>query len=653
VPADDPVAVAWRERHIDTPGQGYLLVDGDGVVLRADAEAARLTGRAVDGLCGKPAADALSVTGGRTLGDVLAETRTGGLGSFVAACGTGAVPMTANCVRTSPPGEAFTLFMVSIREGEQVERAAFVSSGPVGLQFTFDQMAVGIVMAGLDGSVLVINQAMRQMIGSGDYGVRCIHADDMDATIMAIIPCIRGERDGYAMDKRLLHADGSTVWVHEKLTMVRDTDGRALHYFSQFIDITERKLAEQQLVEREAQVKFLSDGLPVALIEVGADRAIRNGNAVLADLLGGDPVGRDVRDVIHPDDLGTLTHLTEAGGDDIVAEFRVRRLDGDLRWVRNHSRMHRDPGSDFVSSIGTWTDITEEVRMRIVSRQFGEVLESIPDVVAVSDPDGRIQYLNQAGRALVGAEGELPAGLRLDAVVADNGDTAVLGAALGQAVRDGWWTGELDLAGGDARHVSATITAHAGAEDDAPFLSVLTRDITALKRAEAALRRQATTDALTGLRNRAGFFDRLVAALDRATVNDVSVGLLFVDLDRFKPVNDRLGHDAGDQLLVQVAARLQAAVRTTDSVARLGGDEFVVILEPLGEPAEAESVGGRLLAALAEPYVLDAGTAAISASLGLAISDRSSTAQALLTRADGALYRAKADGRSRLAVAPA
>jgi diguanylate cyclase (GGDEF)-like protein len=167
------------------------------------------------------------------------------------------------------------------------------------------------------------------------------------------------------------------------------------------------------------------------------------------------------------------------------------------------------------------------------------------------------------------------------------------------------------------------------------------------------VRHQAGHDSLTGLPNARRIEDLSVAALSNARRHGYGLAVLFVDLDLFKEVNDRLGHHAGDQLLVEVASRLRSAVRAGDTVARLGGDEFAVLLPHVVDSAEAEAVARRILDVLGEPLSGPWGQAEVSASIGIAVSpDATGTFETLLRWADGAMYVAKADGRAtyRLAV---
>ena len=154
-------------------------------------------------------------------------------------------------------------------------------------------------------------------------------------------------------------------------------------------------------------------------------------------------------------------------------------------------------------------------------------------------------------------------------------------------------------------------------------------------------------DALTGLPNRALLFDRIEHALRAASRNEGALAIFFVDLDGFKAINDRLGHDAGDQLLVAVSARLREAVRDADTVARLGGDEFVVLCVGLDGVHRPEIVADRIIASLSRPFTLSGEEASISASVGIAAAGGSDGPRDLLFRADVAMYTAKQSGPGR------
>jgi two-component system CheB/CheR fusion protein len=217
------------------------------------------------------------------------------------------------------------------------------------------------------------------------------------------------------------------------------------------------------------------------------------------------------------------------------------------------------------------------------------------------------------------------------------------------------WMGELEMYAADGGVISIwqSLAPQLDVEGQLVSISAVGRDLTDRKRREADLTHRATHDMLTGLPNRALLLDRLHQAVDLVRSSAAGeVAVLFIDLDRFKTVNDELGHDAGDELLRVVAERLAGALRTVDVVARLGGDEFVVLCPGLGR-AEAEDVALRLLDALSSsPVDIGGRQVEVTASVGLTVTtgSRDHHAEGLLREADVAMYQAKAQGRNRFEV---
>jgi diguanylate cyclase (GGDEF)-like protein/PAS domain S-box-containing protein len=174
------------------------------------------------------------------------------------------------------------------------------------------------------------------------------------------------------------------------------------------------------------------------------------------------------------------------------------------------------------------------------------------------------------------------------------------------------------------------------------------RDITARKESEERIRRSANHDFLTDLPNRSLFRERLEHEIKHSARTGLPLALLFIDLDLFKEVNDRLGHAAGDQMLQEVAHRINACVRETDTVARLGGDEFIVILTDITRPDHIESIAAEILAELRKPFALDAGAARIACSIGITVyPGHGASADELVRNADEAMYASKNAGRDR------
>jgi len=213
---------------------------------------------------------------------------------------------------------------------------------------------------------------------------------------------------------------------------------------------------------------------------------------------------------------------------------------------------------------------------------------------------------------------------------------------------------DFDIAAGGERrrHVRASYVPDVDADGRVRGVYGLIHDVTEVRQVEAELRRLSEFDSLTGLANRKRLGDKLAEAIARSERSGETMALLFIDMDRFKAVNDTLGHRGGDLVLQEFARRLKACVRQTDTVARLAGDEFVIVLEMLHADSEATVVAEKIIREMRPAFVVMGRTPQLSASIGIAVRQSGETdGEALLRRADTALYAAKAAGRGSYQVA--
>jgi diguanylate cyclase (GGDEF)-like protein/PAS domain S-box-containing protein len=297
----------------------------------------------------------------------------------------------------------------------------------------------------------------------------------------------------------------------------------------------------------------------------------------------------------------------------------------------------------------------EASSIRTSERRFRGLVQNASDMILICDAPGTITYQSPAAET---TWGYVEAGLLGEPVATFTHPEDQ------PALRDLW--GQLQHAAADAtdamtRTIELRFRDYGGVWRHADFfvtnllhdpavqgLVITVRDTTERKTFERQLTQQAFYDALTGLPNRVLFGDRLAQALVRAGRRRDAVGLLFLDLDNFKLINDSLGHQVGDQLLVEAAARLRACVRDQDTVARLGGDEFVVVLELLGGEDDALPAAKAIVHQFSRPFVLDGREVVVTVSIGIAVSNAGlEQAEILLRNADVAMYRAKSDGRAR------
>jgi diguanylate cyclase (GGDEF)-like protein/PAS domain S-box-containing protein len=296
------------------------------------------------------------------------------------------------------------------------------------------------------------------------------------------------------------------------------------------------------------------------------------------------------------------------------------------------------------------TDITQE-RARMDELELAsKVVETTADAIVISDADDRVVMVNAAFTKLTGYDAQEIVGKILAESPFRPIDVAESAARMDRQLRDGFVTAEVSRVRKDGTPLSLWVTASSVRNADGTVrnnVRVFT-DISLLKETQHKLEQLASFDSLTEVPNRRLLHDRLEQATHRARRNKKEMAVMFIDLDGFKKVNDALGHDVGDLLLQQVALRLQNCIRLSDSIGRLGGDEFAIILEDTRQPADAMTVGERILAAFALPFILDGHRVAATASIGIAIYPEDGMEPAeLLKNADVAMYRAKQAGRKQ------
>ncbi len=281
-----------------------------------------------------------------------------------------------------------------------------------------------------------------------------------------------------------------------------------------------------------------------------------------------------------------------------------------------------------------------------VERELRTLLESSPDPMTRFDHDLRLTYANPAALELLASTPELVLGRHSGELGHPPAFTHVLRRVLENH------TGtdiEYELDSDNGRlFLQSRVVAEVDSNGEISGVLVVTRDLSDRKRAEDALAEQAVRDPLTGLANRTLLTERLNQALRRLDGTPGRLAVLFLDLDRFKVVNDSLGHSAGDALLVEVAARLRRCARRGDTVARFGGDEFVVLCDQLSDRDDAAFIATRVVQALAQPFSYQGNDIYPTASIGIALADGTgSSAEILIRDADAAMYQAKEGGRGR------
>ncbi|WP_343036059.1 bifunctional diguanylate cyclase/phosphodiesterase [Aromatoleum toluvorans] len=355
-------------------------------------------------------------------------------------------------------------------------------------------------------------------------------------------------------------------------------------------------------------------------------------------------------EAVHVEDRAAVRQAWKRviAGEAFDIEHRVV-LDGEVRWVREIAERIRLPGEP-LRCVGTVEDITVRRLTEARMREAMVVFSASSQGIMTMDAEGTITSVNPAFCRITGYSAKEVIG-RQSTVFRSERQEDAFHEAMWSALRSvGEWEGEIwnRRRSGESYPQWLTMSAVRGEGGDIVEYVALFSDITERKQHEDEIWRQANFDALTGLANRSLLYDRLDRALAQARRKGCRAGLLFLDLDGFKWVNDTLGHDVGDELLVEVARRLQGCVREQDTVARLGGDEFTIVVGELRDTEDLRTVGDKVLGVLAEPIVLAGSRHQISGSMGITVyPDDGEDVQSLLRNADIAMYKSKQNGKNR------
>jgi diguanylate cyclase (GGDEF)-like protein/PAS domain S-box-containing protein len=291
-------------------------------------------------------------------------------------------------------------------------------------------------------------------------------------------------------------------------------------------------------------------------------------------------------------------------------------------------------------------ELSEEVTRRNSETYFRTLVMNTSDVILIVDEEDRIRYASPSAGPVLGGD---PVGVQIADVIHPVDRRRLI--ELMSAIRSGKGLEQgQDFRALDRRRTEVTLELHCRdlrADQTVAGLVITMRDVTERRSLERELTHQAFHDSLTGLANRVLFADRLEHALARGARDGSVVGVLFIDLDDFKIVNDTLGHAVGDQLLMAVADRISGALRADDTAARLGGDEFAALVENVQDPGAVEETATRILNALTEPIMVDGEALQAVASIGITTTPEADTAAELLRQADLALYVAKGAGKNQ------
>jgi len=442
-----------------------------------------------------------------------------------------------------------------------------------------------------------------------------------------------------------------TFEVHYSPTF--DQDDRVETVIGLAINISERKQAEIALIQSESNFRALTENANVGILVNHRGKHVF-ANSRLLDMLGytADEIRKTgVKELVHPQEY-----------DKVMARFRDR-LNGQSAPSVYETVFVTKSGQavpvELTAAKTTWQgepaglvmlqDIRERLRTETQMRIQSSALEQTADTVMITDRSGVIEYVNLGFEKATGYDRDEAIGQKPSLM-----KSGKQGAGFYKKLWDTILAGEVfsDVfinrrKDGSLYYEEKTITPLKDAAGEITNFVATGRDVTERMQTQERLQHMAQHDALTELPNRLLFIDRLKQALARARWHERLVAVLFVDMDRFKNINDTLGHEIGDQLLQALAGRLATGVREGDTVARFGGDEFVILLDDVASEKDIGAVAQKVLEALAPPFIIDSQSLYVTASIGVSLfpNDGEDTGT-LIKNADIAMYRAKDLGKN-------
>lgn len=538
-------------------------------------------------------------------------------------------------------------------------------------QVTLISIGDGVITTDEKGRVEYLNPVAENLTGWNNVDARgmplnlifnAINEHTREVVTNPVEECLgSGSVVALANHTILVRRDGSEISIEDSAAPIRSRDGSIIGAVLVFHDVTERREARKALQENEERLRTLINAMPdIVCFKDGSGRWLEANDfdLKLFEIEGVPYRGKTDSDLAEYSHFYKQAFLGCEASDEIAwrhgvpsrANEAIPRPDGSSMVFDVIKVPLFNPDGSRKGLVVVGRDITEMARLQNEKQQLSSILEATPDFVGISAMDGMRVYLNPAGKRMLGIpDDEDAVGLPMLQSYPQWIWGFIRNEVIPFAIEHGVWDGETTLLGREGKEipVSQVTIAHKDGTGRVSFLSTIARDISERKRFEAQLLHQTHHDALSGLPNRLLFHDRLGQALAQAARTERLVAVMLLDLNRFKTINDTLGHDTGDLLLKEAASRFAVCMREDDTIARWGGDEFSFLLPDLGHLEEAAEVARRILDVLSQPFHLADKEFYIGASIGIALYPADDqTPEGLVRMADMAMYRAKEQGES-------
>lgn len=461
----------------------------------------------------------------------------------------------------------------------------------------------------------------------------------------------------YQFETRHCRKDGIIIDVEISCFPLQLDDEQLLFCSSR--DITERKRAEKQLQDSEQWLNFALETLHAGAWELNLNNMIASRTALHDQIFGYSRLPSNwtyetfLQHVI-PEDRQTVNECFKAAHSqqtDVNFDCRIRRSDGEIHWIWAKARRKLDQFGHTVSLSGIVQDISERKQAEEKLHLAASVFTHAREAIMITEPDGTIIDVNDAFTRITGYNREEILGHNPRILRSGLQDKAFYATLWNELLEKGHWDGEIwnRRKQGELYAEMLTISSVCNDQGDIQHYVALFSDITEIKQHEKQLEYIAHYDALTNLPNRVLLADRLHQSMTQAQRYSQSLAVLYLDLDGFKGINDKHGHEVGDHLLKSISARMKQTLRQSDTLARLGGDEFVAVLQGFGDIDASLLMIDRLLIAASQKLKIGDLILQVSASVGVTFYPQTVDVDAdqLLRQADQSMYQAKMGGKNR------
>lgn len=491
-----------------------------------------------------------------------------------------------------------------------------------------------------------------------------LHADDKERFNKQLAECFTKGAEHFLLEHRLLHQRGHYIWVKAQASIFYDSSGRAVRVMGAHIDISELKAAANQLTKEKDQANKLatrndtilstiSDGI----IEFNIDAQQVYSNKAASQMLG-----FSSKDMLGKTAVSTWQYAHPMGEicceDDCDIKMVLRTgepISGDDWFIRTDDTfipVHRKIApilndGKITGAVMSFYDISKQMEDERSIKLSAAVYENTAEGIMITDSENKIVSVNKGFEEITGYSSSEVIGNAPKVLSSGKTDPFIYDDMWHSLQKKGYWKGEVEnrKKNGSVYTELLSITTLIDDFGELYYIGVL-NDVSQEKRTQEQLIELANHDRLTGIPNKF-FFESIVShLLSRDKRRNKRSALLYLDMDRFKNINDSMGHDYGDKLIIECASRLNSQVRDMDYCARLGGDEFAIFVDDFETEDEVFALANRLISMISEPYNLHGCTAHVGLSIGVSFYPQDGQSlDELKVASDAALYRAKADGR--------